>query len=169
MARSEARWQSVDDIDWGTWVPRQRATLMFIVRDGRILLIHKKRGLGAGKINGAGGRLEAGETPLQAACREMEEELCIRPRNPARAGTLAFQFLDGLSLSVTVFCAKAYDGRPTETDEARPLWFDLAAIPYGRMWDDDTLWMPLMLNGTAFEGYFLFNDERLLDARVETP
>ena len=26
-----------------------------------------------------------------------------------------------------------------------------------------------MLNGTVFEGYFLFDGERLLDARVETP
>src|SRR6056297_3590493 len=149
MTCSEVRWQSVDDIDWDAWAPQQRATLMFIVREGRILLIHKKRGLGAGKINGAGGRLEAGETPVQAACREMEEELCIRPRKPVRAGTLAFQFLDGLSLGVTVFYAKAYEGRPTETDEAIPLWFDRGAIPYGKMWDDDTLWMPLMLNATA--------------------
>ena len=106
MARDEVPWASVDDIDWRTWVPQQRATLMFIIRGGRILLIHKKRGLGAGKINGAGGRLEAGETPVQAACREMEEELRIRPRDPMRAGTLAFQFLDGLSLAVTVFHAR---------------------------------------------------------------
>ena len=39
------------DIDWANWVSDEHATLLFVVRDGEILLIHKKRGLGAGKIN----------------------------------------------------------------------------------------------------------------------
>ncbi|MBT4161861.1 MAG: NUDIX hydrolase, partial [Gammaproteobacteria bacterium] len=46
-------------IDWENWEPEEVATLLFVVRDGRVLLIRKKRGLGAGKINGPGGRLEA--------------------------------------------------------------------------------------------------------------
>jgi len=39
------------EIDWTTWQPNQRATLMFIVDEagGQVLLIRKKRGLGAGK------------------------------------------------------------------------------------------------------------------------
>ncbi len=59
-----------DDIDWTRWIPKERATLLFVVRDGQILLIHKKRGLGAGKINGPGGRLDPGETPEICAVRE---------------------------------------------------------------------------------------------------
>ena len=55
------------DVDWSSWVPRERATLMLIFRDDQVLLIRKKRGLGAGKFNGPGGRIEPGETPLQAA------------------------------------------------------------------------------------------------------
>ena len=47
----------LQDIAWEHWVPQQRATLLFVLRDGQALLIHKKRGLGAGKINGPGGRL----------------------------------------------------------------------------------------------------------------
>ena len=39
------------DIDWNTWKPTDRATLLFVVdrSHARILLIEKKRGLGAGK------------------------------------------------------------------------------------------------------------------------
>ena len=48
-------------IDWSTWQGEMLATLMFIIQDGRILLIEKKRGLGAGKINGPGGKIEPGE------------------------------------------------------------------------------------------------------------
>ena len=43
-------------IDWTSWQGVIHATLMFIVKDGQILLIEKKRGLGAGKIKGPGAR-----------------------------------------------------------------------------------------------------------------
>lgn len=46
--------------DWTGWVPRERAVLVFL-RDGdQLLLIHKKRGLGTGKVNAPGGRVETG-------------------------------------------------------------------------------------------------------------
>ena len=51
----------VDDIDWSQWHPTVRCTLLFVLRDGQVLLIRKKRGLGAGKINGPGGKLDPGE------------------------------------------------------------------------------------------------------------
>ena len=37
-----------EDIDWATWKPVETATLVFVQRDDEILLIRKKRGLGAG-------------------------------------------------------------------------------------------------------------------------
>ena len=51
--------------DWSTWQPHERANLCFVVRGEEVLLIHKKRGLGAGKINGPGGRIEPGETAAE--------------------------------------------------------------------------------------------------------
>ena len=44
--------------DWARWTPTERAALCFVVTGGRVLLIRKKRGLGAGKVNGPGGRLD---------------------------------------------------------------------------------------------------------------
>jgi len=41
---------SLSTIDWSTWTPTDRATLLFIIEPERILLIEKKRGLGAGKV-----------------------------------------------------------------------------------------------------------------------
>ena len=49
------RARRIADIDWNTWVPTDPATLVFVIRDRQMLLIRKKRGLGAGKINGPGG------------------------------------------------------------------------------------------------------------------
>ena len=83
------------DIDWETWEPRDRATLMFVIRDGQVLLIHKKRGLGKGKVNGPGGRIDPGETPEQCVVRECQEELLITPKNIEYCGQHKFQFTDG--------------------------------------------------------------------------
>jgi uncharacterized protein YaaQ len=41
----------------------------------RLLLGLKKRGFGAGKLNGFGGKIEKGETILAAALREMREDV----------------------------------------------------------------------------------------------
>ena len=76
--------------NWATWQPRVRANLLFIVRDEKILLIRKKRGFGAGKINGPGGKVDPGETPLQSALRETFEELGIKPLGAEATRRIAF-------------------------------------------------------------------------------
>ena len=160
------KFSKLDDVDWECWVPERRATLLFVIRDGEILLIHKKRGLGAGKINGPGGHLEAGETPRQCAIREVQEELCVTPTGVRACGELRFQFTDGFSLHGYVFTASACEGEPRETAEAIPYWTPLDAIPYEKMWADDHLWIPLMLRGAQFEGRFLFDGDALLGQAV---
>ena len=53
------------------------STLCFLLRDGQILLAMKKRGFGEGKWNGAGGKVNAGETVEHAAVRELREEVGV--------------------------------------------------------------------------------------------
>ena len=159
-------WQSVAEIDWTRWTPADRATLLFVVEDDRILLIRKKRGLGAGKINGPGGRMEDGESALACAVREVEEEIRVTPTGVSERGELLFQFVDGYSLRVWVFRAGGCEGAPAETDEAVPHWFPLTAIPYDEMWADDRIWLPLMLAGRRFHGRFVFDGDAMLDHDV---
>jgi 8-oxo-dGTP diphosphatase len=140
----------LEDVNWANWTPQERATLLFVIRDHQMLLIHKKRGLGAGKINGPGGHLDAGESPLQGAIREVQEELNVTPTGVQLCGELAFQFADGFSMLVYIFTANDCIGEPQETDEAAPLWIPLTQIPYDSMWADDRIWFPLMLAGKQF-------------------
>ncbi len=155
--------QRLSDVDWTCWQPDDVATLLFIVEPSRVLLIRKKRGLGAGKINAPGGRLEPGETPQQAAIRETEEEIGVTPLAPVYHGSLRFEFVDGYKLQAHVFVANAYRGDPIETAEATPLWFSIAAIPFEEMWADDALWLPHVLAGKKISGRFIFDADAMLD------
>lgn len=157
---------TVDSIDWANWKPTEYANLCFIIRGDQILLIRKKRGLGAGKINGPGGRNEKGETALQGAIRETQEEIGVTPLGIEQAGELFFQFLDGYKLHVAVFRANDCTGNLCETDEATPMYVSITEIPYHEMWQDDPHWLPLVLQRKRFRGYFVFDIENLLSYRI---
>ncbi len=141
--------------------------LIFIVRAGQVLLIRKKRGLGAGKITAPGGRQEAGETLVDCARRELFEEVGLRAVDvPSPLGLLRFQFTNGYKLQVHLFRSLACSGHAHETEEAVPHWYPLDALPLEEMWEDDVLWLPQVLAGQAMHGDFLYEDERMLGQRV---
>ena len=166
-ATSHAAQEFLQGFAWEGWIPDERATLLFVVRGGRILLIEKHRGLGQGKINGPGGRLEPGETPRAAAIREVEEEIRIRPTGIRPAGELRFQFVSGYSIHVYVFRADGFVGDPEPTVEATPVWADVESIPYERMWEDDVVWLPLLLENQPFAGRFVFDGDLMLTNEIE--
>jgi len=157
----------VDRVDGANWRPREEGTLCFVIQDGQILLIEKKRGLGAGKVNGPGGRIEKGETAEQAAIRETQEEVGITPTGVQWAGELRFQFRDGYSLHCTVYRASGWEGELMETAEAKPFWVRKDQIPYDRMWADDEQWMPRLLSGEKFRGWFEFDGDRMEWSKME--
>lgn len=53
----------------GTMFTNKLLTLVLVVQPGRVLLGMKKRGFGAGKWNGFGGKVQPGETIEEAARR----------------------------------------------------------------------------------------------------
>jgi 8-oxo-dGTP diphosphatase len=158
--------RTVEAIDWRLWKPVDRAVLCFIRQGDRLLLIRKKRGLGAGKINGPGGRIDPGENAEQAAVRETEEEIGVTPLGIRRSGELSFQFRDGYSLHCTVFLTDRHRGEPVETGEALPFWCPTDRVPFDQMWADDRLWFPLLLAGVPFQGVFIFDGDAMLSYRL---
>ena len=144
-----------------------RATLLFIRRGQEVLLMRKKRGLGAGKMNGPGGKIDPGETPAECAVRETREELCVTAFDPDHRGTLRFQFTDGLAIQCEVFTATRFEGDPEETEEGAPFWCAIDAIPYDQMWADDPHWLPGVLAGKRFESWFVFEGESMLFHRID--
>jgi 8-oxo-dGTP diphosphatase len=165
--------RSVSAIDWSSWKPDEFGTLCFVLEreekgeESRILLIRKKRGLGAGKLVGPGGRLEPGETAYGCAIREVQEELCITPLGVVARGEHDFQFTDGYAIRVFAFTATGFEGVPSETDEAIPAWQPLSDIPYSEMWEDNRVWLPLMLDEIPFSGRYVFDGDTMLDHEIE--
>lgn len=157
----------IPTVDWSTWTPTMRATLLFVRRGDELLLIRKKRGLGAGKINAPGGRIEPGESAAECAIREVIEELGVTALAVDERGELSFQFVDGLALHVRVFVADRFTGDPVETDEAIPLWTPVHAIPFDEMWADDQVWMPALLAGQRFALRAIFDGDAMLDHALE--
>lgn len=158
--------QTLSDIDWENWTAVVRATLLFILVGDKVLMIRKKTGLGAGKYNAAGGKLEKGETIEEGAIRELEEELCIKAIKPKLLGELKFQFRDGYSLHTYAFLSKEFEGIPAETREAIPVWFEKDNLPFEDMWEDDPYWVPMLLDGKEVTGKFLFDGDKMLDYEV---
>lgn len=155
---------------WVDWEPSLRATLMFVVdrRRGKVLLIRKKRGLGAGKINGPGGKMDPGETARECAVRETEEELGVTAVGAMKRGELWFEFTDGLKMLVHVFLAEEHVGEARETEEAAPLWTCLDELPFDEMWEDDRYWLrELLVEDAIFTGRFRFDGDRMEDGQME--
>ena len=158
--------RNLSDIDWDNWQAKDPATLVFVFRDNEILLIDKKTGLGKGKVNGPGGKIDPGETPEMGAARECREELDIRVSNLEYCGEHRFQFIDGYSIHVWVYRTRDFEGVPTESAEAAPLWTPLDRIPYDRMWEDDRYWLPMLISGQRFQTRWIFDGDRMLDHEI---
>ena len=126
----------------------------------QVLLGRKKKGLGMGNIVGLGGKLESGETAVDAAVREIEEEssLVVAASALTELGLLTYLFphREEWSQESTVFVCDQWSGTPRDSNELNPLWFDVATLPVDEMWDDARHWLPGVLNGVSVRATFTF-------------
>jgi len=90
----------------------------------------------------------------------VREEVCIDVAEPEYRGQLRFLDARGAPMHAFVFVSHGFSGTPDETDEARPEWFAIDAVPYPEMWADDLMWLPWVLSGQGVEGAFLVHEGR---------
>ena len=155
--------------------PLRDVTLVFLMekKDGEITdicLAMKKRGFGVGRWNGAGGKVEKGETIEEGAAREVTEEIGVIMRGMTKVAELTFHFAlkSEWDQLVHVFLSESWDGEPEESEEMSPKWFPISDIPYETMWPDDKFWLPLVIRGDAVKATFRFGEgDVILDQHVE--
>ncbi|MCS5731596.1 8-oxo-dGTP diphosphatase [Herbiconiux moechotypicola] len=142
--------------------------VVFLTRVGddgepEVLLGRKKTGLGSGNVVGLGGKIEAGETAVEAAVREVFEEssLVVEAADLTEMGLVkfAFPYRENWSQDSTVFVGTRWRGEPQESDEVNPAWYRIDALPLGDMWDDAKYWLPAVLAGERVLGDFTFGED----------
>lgn len=141
-------------------IPITECTLVFLLRNGKILLAMKKRGFGTGKWNGPGGKCEPGETPEQTMIRECEEEVGAKPTKYEMVADARFTNIataEPWKLHIHVYVCHQWQGEIVESEEMAPKWFKIDQIPYDQMWDDDKYWMPRVLAGEKIVTHFEFD------------
>ena len=151
--------------------PDIRRTLLFLIKDDQILLAMKKRGFGAGKWNGVGGKIEPGESLEAALVRECQEEISVTPLSWKKVAELDFMQdveTEPWHMYVYAYISFEWEGEPLESDEMQPEWFQFSNIPYEQMWDDDPHWLPKVLQGSSVRGKFAFDEnDKLLSHEVQ--
>ena len=132
----------------------RKVSLCFIEQGEEILLAMKKRGFGAGLWNGYGGKQKPGESIEETAMRETNEEIGVRINKMEHVATINFFFDE--EQKVCVYMIRDYSGKPVESEEMKPEWFDKKNIPYDKMWPDDKYWLPKVLEGKKLNATFVF-------------
>ncbi len=166
LAKEEplARPETLSDYE-GLYPKLRKVTLCYLIdrEKDKVLIAMKKRGFGAGKWNGVGGKLQDGESVEEALIRETKEEIGVNLKSFRKAGIIRFYFYgegkQELNQEVNVFIADSWSGEPQESEEMQPKWTKISAIPFEEMWSDDRYWLKEALQGRYIDASFLFDEQ----------
>lgn len=142
-----------------------QATLCFPIKDGEVLLAEKQRKIGAGSLNGFGGRAETIDVNIYYTnFREVNEEVKIRVKTVRKMGEIAFHNPSDENelkkMMVHIFTATEWDGEPTETDEMKKIaWHKIDNLDYDKFLSADRLFIPQILAGKCVKGLIEYNND----------
>ncbi len=126
------------------------ATIAFLIKDDSVYLAEKLERLGKGNLNGYGGKVQEGETAAQAAVREIKEEASITVEEADLEKVAIVQFFEGGReiFECHIYFVRKWQGEPVASEEmGKPELFQLAAMPFDRMWASDRQWIALIIAG----------------------
>jgi 8-oxo-dGTP diphosphatase len=153
-------------------------TVCFLIRHTpahQVLLGFKKRRFAAGKYAGIGGHVEADKTIRSAASRELYEETGILASSSdlQTMGEITFRFPNRPTWDqiVHVFLVTRWTGEASESEEMRPAWYPIDALPFAQMWDDGRYWLRQMLAAQPLQAQISYADDNatVCDVLLATP
>lgn len=122
---------------WSVWVPCLYVIMnmmkisisdVVIIENNKVLLVQEKKQMAYGLWNFPGGKLESGETPEQAACREIREELSVDLINPKFIKTYPVNN-SGVDLELNTFTGSIEGIVKIKDDELLAYgWFSLESV-----------------------------------------
>ena len=114
------------------------------------------------KRNGFGWKVDAWETFITSAIRELREEAEVEVTEQQ----LHFSWIMHFSFETKtewdqechIFTCKNFTGTPCETDEMQPRLWDINNLPYENMRDTDKVWLEKLLAGEFVEYIIKLSD-----------
>jgi 8-oxo-dGTP diphosphatase len=151
------------------------AVLVYLRHQGDILMVHRNRKPGdyhEGKWNGLGGKMDPGESPIEAARRELEEEagLNLAPERFHNLGVLHFPDFKSEKHEdwlVVVFTADVTEAEARSAvdfpcPEGKPEWIAPERLFTLNLWEGDRHFLPRVLARTPFFATHWYEGERLV-------
>lgn len=136
------------------------SNLCFPIRNGKVYLSEKKRGLGQGYLNGYGGKVNDGETVEVAAAREILEEsgVVVSPEALQKVGVIDFYEEGEQIFECHIYTFAEWEGEFEESEEKmKPEVYDLESVPLERMFPADRKWVPLIFKGEKIRAKCYYN------------
>jgi 8-oxo-dGTP diphosphatase len=146
--------------------------LIYAVRDGEVLLIHRKREPNLGLWVAPGGKIEPEESPYETALREFEEETGLEAKNLKLRGLCTFiPLLKQYPWFIFIFVTTQIAGTLTQDCEEGDLaWVSLeeyfTTLPKPGA---DAIFAPKILTATdgLFQAKFVYDAENKLVEWIE--
>lgn len=138
------------------------SVLCYAIRDGRVLMMHRRKQPNLGLWTAPGGKLEWDEAPHETCVREMREETGLTVVNPIlRAVITEVSPSEDYQWMMFVYVAHDFQGDVGETHEGELAWIpmaDLAALPTPQA---DKIFGPLVLadDGRVHELKFIYDEQ----------
>jgi 8-oxo-dGTP diphosphatase len=145
------------------------ATLCYLHHEGATLMIHRiKRAddIHAGKWNGLGGKLEAGESPEECVRREVREESGLEIRTPRLHGVLTFAGFKGDDWYVFVYTVDDFRGELSENEEGFLRWVPDAELEALALWPSDHIFFTWLREGRFFSAKFVYAGDEMRSYEV---
>lgn len=143
-----------------------QATVCLPVRDGQVFLAEKQGKIGAGRLNGFGGRREPEDATIQDTnIREVQEEVGITVTRARQLGDICFhnpsQREEALRrMQVHFFVATQWLGEPRESEEMKNFaWHDIDGLDYSQFMPGDRLFLPAILGGQSVRGLVAYDEQ----------
>ncbi len=137
------------------------ATLCYLRRDGHTLMLHrikKANDMHAGKWNGLGGKLEAGETPEECAFREVYEECGLRIEQPALRGMIVFPKFNNDDDWITyIFVIEHFTGTMIDCSEGVLRWVADTELLDLNLWPGDRIFLRWLDDPRFFSAKFVYH------------